>query len=120
MGVDVIDVGLPYGAMHLMGQIRLVDRDLAIAWPGRAPYGAVEALRARGFAVALLPDLDEAKRQAANFVVLGPREVLTPAGNPITRSFFEELGMTVHAVQIDELVRAAGGIGCMTGVLARG
>ena len=31
MGVGVIRVGLPYGAMHLMGQVRLADRDLAIA-----------------------------------------------------------------------------------------
>ncbi len=120
MGVDVIDIGLPYGAMHLMGQLRLVDRDLAIAWPGRAPYAAVEALRARGYSVALLPDEGEARQQATNFVVLGPREILMPAGNPITRSFYERLGITAHTVEIDELVRAAGGIGCLTGVLERG
>ena len=119
MGVEVIDVGLPYGAMHLMGQLRLVDRDLAIAWPGRAPFAAVRALRSRGFTVALLPDEAEAKRQAANFVVLGPREVLMPAGNPVTRSFYERLGIRSHTVQIDELIRAAGGVGCLTGVLER-
>ncbi len=120
MGVDVIDIGLPYGAMHLMGQLRLVDRDLAIAWPGRAPYAAVEALRARGYSVVLLPDEDEARQQAANFVVLGPREVLMPAARPVTQSFFERLGIVARTVAIDELVRAAGGIGCLTGVLERG
>lgn len=120
MGVDVIDIGLPYGAMHLMGQLRLVDRDLAIAWPGRAPYAAIEALRARAYSVVLLPDEDESRRQAANFVVLGPREVLMPGGNPVTSSFYEGLGIKVHTVEIDELVRAAGGIGCLTGVLERG
>jgi N-dimethylarginine dimethylaminohydrolase len=119
MGTDVIEVGLPYGAMHLMGQLRLVDAGLAIAWPGRAPYRAVEALRARGYSVVLLPDEDEARRQAANFVVLGPREVLMPAGRPATQSFLEGLGVTAHTVEIDELVLAAGGIGCLTGILER-
>ena len=120
MGVTVIEVGLTFGAMHLMGQIRLVDRDLAIAWPGRAPFAAVEALRSRGCRVVVLPDEAEAKRQAINFVVLGPREVLAPAGNPVTQAFFEDLGITCHTVEIDELVRAAGGIGCLTGIVERG
>ena len=56
MGVQTVRVGLPYGAMHLMGQLRFADRPLAIAWPGRVPYAAVEALRARGYAVLFLPD----------------------------------------------------------------
>ena len=30
---DLVD--LPWGAMHLMGMLRIADRDLAIAWPGR-------------------------------------------------------------------------------------
>lgn len=30
-GVEVIQVDLPYGTMHLMGVLRIVDRDLAIA-----------------------------------------------------------------------------------------
>jgi hypothetical protein len=42
-----------------------------------------------------------------------------PAGNPITQSFLERLGVACHTVQIDELVAAAGGIGCLTGVLER-
>ena len=44
MGVQAIAVDLPWGAMHLMGTLRIADRDLAIAWPGRLAVAAVEAL----------------------------------------------------------------------------
>jgi arginine deiminase len=120
MGINVIHVGLPYGAMHLMGQLRLADRDLAIAWPGRVPFAAVEALRARGCTVLFLPDEGEAKQgMALNFVTLGPRHILAPAGNPRTMAFYESAGITCHNIDIDELVKAAGGIGCLTAILER-
>jgi N-dimethylarginine dimethylaminohydrolase len=120
MGVEVIQVGLPYGAMHLMGTLRFADRDLTMAWPGRVPYAAVEALRARGYRVLFLPNLEEVTQgMALNIVTLGPRRVLMPAGNPRTRSFYEAAGITCLTVAVDELIKAAGGIGCLTGVLER-
>ncbi|MGD2103500.1 MAG: arginine deiminase family protein [Anaerolineae bacterium] len=120
MGVEVVHVGLPYGAMHLMGQLRFADRDLAVAWPGRVPHAAVEALRDRRFRVLFLPDENEAKYgMALNFVTLGPRRILTAAGNHVTQSFYEEAGIDCVTVELDELTKAAGGIGCLTGVLRR-
>jgi arginine deiminase len=120
MKVDVIPVGLPYGVMHLMGQLRFADRDLAIAWPGRVPHAAVEALRARGYTILFLPNEGEAVRgMALNFVTLGPRRILMAAGNPITQAFYEDAGITCRTVEVDELIKAAGGIGCLTGVLER-
>jgi N-dimethylarginine dimethylaminohydrolase len=120
MGIDVIQVGLPYGAMHLMGQLRIADRDLAIGWPGRVPFAAVEALRSRGFTVLFLPDEEEARRgMALNFVTLGPRSILMVAGNPVTQAFYEAAGLTCQVVEFDELIKAAGAMGCMTGILER-
>lgn len=120
MGVEAVGVGLPYGAMHLMGQLRIVDQDLAVAWPGRVPFIAVEVLRARGFDVLFAPDEREAREgMALNFVTLGPRKILMAAGNPITQAFFEAAGITCQTVEIDELVKAAGGVACLTGVLRR-
>jgi arginine deiminase len=120
MGVEVVHVGLPYGAMHLMGTLRFADRDLAIGWPGRVPFAAVEALQAHGYTVRFLPDEREAVHgMALNFVTLGPRHVLMAAGNPVTQAFYEAAGITCHAVEVDELVKAAGGIGCLTGILWR-
>ena len=118
MGVAVVHVGLPYGAMHLMGQLRFADRDLAIAWPGRVPHAAVEALRDRGYSVLFLPDENEARRgMALNFVTIAPRQVLMPAGNAVTESFYQQAGISCHSVQVDELLKAAGGVGCLTGIL---
>lgn len=120
MGLEVVRVGLPYGAMHLMGQLRFADRDLAIVWQGRVPYAAVEALRVWGYTVLLLPDTTEAERRMAlNFVTLGPRQILMAAGNPITQASFERAGISCHTIEVDELTKAAGGIGCLTGILER-
>ncbi len=120
MGVTVLTVDLPAGAMHLMGLLRLVDRDLAIAWPGRTPDTAIAALRERGVQVAFLPDEAEARRgMALNFVTLAPRRILMVGGNPASQAFFEALGIECLSVAVDELAKAAGAVGCLTGVLWR-
>jgi N-dimethylarginine dimethylaminohydrolase len=120
MGITVVQAGLPHGSMHLMGLLRFADHDLAVAWPGRVPHAAVEVLRARGFSVLFLPDEGEARHgMALNFVTVAPRQILMPAGNPITQSFYEDAGIACHTVRVDELLRAAGGIGCLTGILHR-
>ncbi len=120
MGVQVIQVDLPYGAMHLMGTLRFADRDLAIGWRGRIPYAAVNTLREHGYRVLFAPDEEEVVRgKALNFVTLGPRRILMPAGNPRTQAFFEDAGITCVTVEVGELGKAAGSIGCLTGILER-
>jgi N-dimethylarginine dimethylaminohydrolase len=120
MKIDVISVGLPYGAMHLMGTLRFADKDLAVAWPGRVPFAAIEVLRERGYTVLFLPDESEALNGSAlNFVTLGPKRVLMPDGNPITEAYLRSAGISCQTVQVDELRKAAGAIGCLTGIIER-
>lgn len=120
IGAKVIQVDLPPGTMHLMGQLRFPDRDLAVGWPGRLSDATIEAVKAHGYRLVFIPDEAEAVHSAAlNLVTLGPRQILMPSGNPITQAFYEELGITCVTVQVDELLKAAGGIGCLTGVLHR-
>ena len=120
IGVNVIETGLPGGSMHLMGILRFADRNLALAWPRRLERPALAALKAHGFDVAFIPDEHEARSGfALNFVTLGPRQVLMPAGNPSTRSFYEGLGIECREVEVDELIKAAGAVGCLTGVMQR-
>lgn len=120
LGRDLIAVDLPHGTMHLMGMLRIADRDLAIAWPRRTPHAAVQVLRERGYRVAFLPSEDEAENnKALNFVTLGPRRILMPEGNPGARAFYEGLGIEVIATPMAELRKAAGAVGCLTGVVAR-
>jgi N-dimethylarginine dimethylaminohydrolase len=120
IGVETVAVDMPAGTMHLMGMLRILDRDLAVAWPRRTPHAAVEALRARGVAVAFLPDEDEAQaNRGLNAVTLGPRRILMPGGNPAMRRFYEGLGVAVAETPMDELRKCAGAVGCLTGIVAR-
>jgi N-dimethylarginine dimethylaminohydrolase len=119
-GVATTVVDLPYGTMHLMGMLRIVAHDLAIAWPTRLAVRAVELLRSHGYRVAFLPDVRESLNNAAfNFVTLGPRQILMAAGNPRTQAFYEDLDIACTTVTVDELAKAAGAIGCLTGILQR-
>ena len=120
IGVTVIDTDLPRGSMHLMGILRFADHNLALAWPGRLAQSAVDSLKEHGYEVVFLPDENEARIGfALNFVTLGPRQILMPEGNPATRSFYESLGIDCREVQVGELIKAAGAVGCLTGVLQR-
>lgn len=120
MGVESLIVDMPYGTMHLMGMLRFADRNLAIAWPRRTPHMLVTTLMERGYEVAFLPEAsDYEMNRAMNFVTLGPRRILLEAGYDAMQSFYESLGITCVTVEARELVKAAGGFGCLTGVLAR-
>jgi len=120
MGVEALQVDLPFGSMHLMGMLRIVDQDLAIGYPARLPHRAVQALQQRGLQVAWIPDEEEARcGYALNFVTLGPRQILMPAGNPVTQAFYEHLGIECRTVEMGELGKAAGSIGCLSGILRR-
>jgi arginine deiminase len=41
------------------------------------------------------------------------------SGNRVTQASYEAAGIICHTIEADELVKAAGGIGCLTGVLER-
>ena len=120
MGVDVIPADLPFGTMHLMGLLRIVDADLAVAWPRRTPHVVVQACRERGMQVIFLPEVDDYQmNRSVNFVTLGPRRILLEAGYTKVQEFYERHGIECVTVAASELVKAAGGFGCLTGVLER-
>jgi N-dimethylarginine dimethylaminohydrolase len=117
---DVVRVGLPYGAMHLDGLLNFPDRDLAVVWPRRTPYRIVQVLRERGFRILEIPDEVEAQNcLPMNFVALAPGKILMPAGGDRMRRVYEEAGVEVHMIDVSELIKAGGGIHCMTGFLKR-
>ncbi len=119
-GVKTLAFDLPYGTMHFMGMMRIVDRDLAFVWPRRTPHGLVMVLEERGFQVAPLPDVKEAvTNMAFNFVVLGPKKIMMPDKNPRSRAGYEAMGIEVVPVGVDELRKAYGAMACMSHVLCR-
>lgn len=120
MGITTLAFDLPFGTMHFMGMLRIVDRDLAFIWPRRTPHGLVMALTDRGFQVKPLPCEKEAvSGMAFNFVVLGPKKIMLPAGNPETIAAYEAAGICCIPVPVKELLKANGAMGCMTGILHR-
>ena len=54
-----------------------------------------------------------------NGVCLAPGEYLMPAGNASMRHAYEAAGVAVQTVDISELIKAGGGIHCMTAFLKR-
>lgn len=120
-GVRMMAVDLPRGCMHLMSGIRIADRDLAFVRKGCCPGSAIQALETAGFEVRVFPSEEEARQgMAHNFVVLGPRRILMPAGNPRSQEAYEDAGIECLTVPVDQIARAAGAIGCLTAVLERG
>lgn len=120
MDIKVVAVDMPIGTMHLQGMLRFAAPNLALAWPVRLAYAAVETLRVEGYRVEFLPDVTEAIHNAAfNFVTLGPRKILLAAGNPVTQRFYESLDIECVTVAVDELYKAAGSIGCLSGIVER-
>jgi len=120
-GVETLHTLIPHTPMHLMGALRIVDRETAIVWNGQLPETTVATLKDRGFRVVYGPsERETTETMALNFVTLGPRRILMPTGNPVTQAFFEAQGITCATVDISELRKAAGAIGCMSGILQRG
>jgi N-dimethylarginine dimethylaminohydrolase len=117
---EVVRIGLPYGAMHLDGLLNFPDRDCAVVWPNRTPLKIVQTLRNRGFRILEMVDDREAFTcLPLNFVALQPGEILMPAGGQTMQAAYEAAGITCHTVEIGELIKAGGGIHCMTAFLKR-
>ena len=100
--------------------LNIVDRDLAVVNPTQLPSRLYELLKARGCRFLDVPDAGEARRGLAiNMVPLGPGVVVMPSGNPRTRAALEAAGVTCYEVEVDELMKGAGSVHCMTGVIHR-
>lgn len=120
MGIDLIAVDSPFGIMHFMSLLRIVDRNLAICWPRRTPHRTVRILQEHGYQVEFPPFADDPESyRGINFVTLGPRRILMVAGLPKVQAYFEGKGIECLTAATDELTKAAGNVGCLTGILER-
>ena len=117
---ELIAVDLPYGTMHFMGMLRIVDKNLAIGWPRRTPYQTVRTLQERGYQVVFPPFEDnQDSYRGINFVTLGPRKILMVENLPGAQGFFESQCIECITTPTDELSKVAGNVGCLTGILER-
>lgn len=120
LGFPVEEVPVPRAVQHLLGAVNVIDRDLAIVHPS-AGDALLQALARRGIRALALPDAHERDALRANNVVpLGPRAVVMPAGCPRARAAYEAEGVRCVEVDVTEYLKAAGGPGCLTGIVRRG
>lgn len=120
MGVDSVTVGLPRGVQHLLGVVNFADRDLAAVRRDKATDELLGVLRAAGVETIFCdPGEEVSERLGMNFVALGPRRIVMPGGCPSLRRRLSEAGVTVYEADVGEYLKAAGGLGCLTGILRR-
>lgn len=121
MGVTCLEVELPAGVQHLLGAVNLLDVDLAAMRADRPCPALEDLLRAHGVRTVVLEATDEITRGLAmNFVTLAPRHVVMPSGAPAARRVLEGAGIEVETLDVGEYLKAAGGLGCLTGIVRRG
>jgi N-dimethylarginine dimethylaminohydrolase len=120
MRVATITVGLPSGVQHLLGVVNFVDYRLAMVRSDKLTVHLRRVLRDAG--IEILPiaaDAGVTKNLGMNFVVLSPRVVVMPAGCDSVRTVLHNNGIKVWELDVSEYCKAAGGLGCLTGILHR-
>jgi N-dimethylarginine dimethylaminohydrolase len=117
-GVQTVPVEVPDTSQHLLGALVPLSPGRAL---GLRATPSIRACVARlGWELVDMPiDEETTARRAGNLVVLGPGRVLMPDGCPRTRAWLERLGVGCEVVEVSEYVKAAGGLGCLTGILRR-
>lgn len=114
-----IPVPVPMGVQHLLGAINFFGEGEAMLHPGAGPE-LRKVLFEGGVQCWEVEDQEELIRyRALNFVTLAPKKVLLPDHCPQTRRQLEARGVEVTEVEVEEYRKAAGGPGCLTGILLR-
>ena len=134
--------------MHLDTHFNIIDKDLCTmvssrltAQPGDPEYDTcdiyarakgtkpyalisedtpfVDYLQDRGFSIIPI-DIDDEMHYANNFLTIAPRHIMAVAGQSETlQSRFQEAGVTVEWIPLDNLIDGYGAAHCMTQVLTR-
>jgi N-dimethylarginine dimethylaminohydrolase len=120
-GVRLQRTALPRtGVQHLLGVLTPVAEDLCLVHGGHASDEHLGVLHDLGIEPLVIPPGPELTHGRANNVVaLAPRRVVMPAGCPETRALLEAHGVLCFALDVGEYVKAAGALGCLTGILSR-
>ncbi len=121
VGVETEAIPLPQGVQHLLGVVNFVAEDLAVVRASKAPGELHTFLEGRGIEALLLAPSHEVDRLGAmNFVTIAAHAIVMPADCPETRAIYRNHGIECHEVDVSEYLKAAGGPGCLTGILRRG
>jgi N-dimethylarginine dimethylaminohydrolase len=100
--------------------VNFADARLAVVHGGRVTpeiHGVLGDLHIER--LVLPPDDELSRGRGMNFVTLAPRRLVMPTGCPGIRRRLEAAGIEVHECDVSQYLKAAGGLGCLTGILSR-
>jgi dimethylargininase len=124
LGIEVIDVHLPYGdgpqgLLHLLSIVSPLDEDLALVYRRLLPVPLFELLSSRGIELVEVAE-EEYPALACNVLAVVPRGVVMMSGLPLTRRRLEAFGCSVEEYPGDEIsAKGNGGPTCLTRPLLR-
>jgi N-dimethylarginine dimethylaminohydrolase len=120
IGVNTVTVDLPSDIQHLLGIVNFADSDLAAIRSDKATNELLGILRdARIDVIMCEPSTELLKGLGMNFVALAPRRVVMPSDCPSIRQRLASAGVLAHEINVSEYCKAAGGLGCLTGIIRR-
>jgi len=122
---EVVSVHLPHwtgpqDCLHLMSNISMIDRDLAVVYSRLLTVPFRQWLIKRGIRLVEVPD-EEYDSMACNVLAVAPRKAIMIAGNPITKARLEGEGAEVWTYEGSDIsIKGSGGPTCLTRPFLRG
>ena len=123
--VEVIGAPLPHwtgptDCLHLMSNISLLDKDLAVVYSRLLTVPFRQMLIRRGIQLVEVPD-EEYDSMGCNVLAVSPRKAIAVAGNPVTQQRMEAAGVKVWTYAGSDIsVKGSGGPTCLTRPFWRG
>lgn len=105
--------GIP---QHLLGCKHIVDQDLLIS---RSEVNSAKLGFTDDQIIHLSENEETINGYSMNIVVIGPREIIMPSGNPKTKQIYESNGIKVYETSTYEISKLSGSLACMTLPLTR-
>ena len=115
-----METPLPKNCQHLFGIVNIVAPNLAVVHGDKTTPHIANILHEKAIETIVLKGGRELNnRLGMNFVTLAPNKIVMPAGAPDIKKQLTNHGIEVHEIVIDEYLKAAGGLACLTGILRR-
>ena len=118
--VEVITVPVPPGAQHLHGVVVPISSDRALVDTDRMSTALSALLKERQIEqIDVGAGPENRDQRGMNVVVLGPDQLVMPAGCPQMAAQFRSAGIEVDELAVNSYVKAAGALGCLTAIIRR-
>ncbi|WFR61353.1 arginine deiminase family protein [Paenibacillus amylolyticus] len=119
-GVNTLKVEVPSTIQHLLGVMQFIDHDMVLLRSQLVSKEVIMILQEHGITIIDVLESEEVTyKKAMNVVTIAPRTIVMPADCPSTKRFYQKHDISIVEVEISELRKGAGGLGCATSILSR-